>query len=107
VGFPAGLDGFMNIRNCKGVARIRLHPEQIARIWARDKATCVYCGAIAQEMDHVIPFQHGGPSRECNMVLSCKKCNQIKWKHLDEGFITKGLTHLARCGMDLSWVDKI
>ena len=39
---------------------------------------CVYCGAKATEIDHVIPRSKGGTNSTYNLVASCRACNQIK-----------------------------
>jgi hypothetical protein len=47
-------------------------------VMVRDNYTCVYCGAAAQEIDHVIPRQIGGSNMPSNLVASCSKCNNYK-----------------------------
>ena len=39
---------------------------------------CVYCGAKATEIDHVISKAKGGTNSFYNLVASCKSCNQMK-----------------------------
>ena len=39
---------------------------------------CVYCGAKATELDHVIPRSNGGTNSVYNLVASCKSCNKKK-----------------------------
>ena len=39
---------------------------------------CVYCGAKATEIDHVIPKSSGGTNSIHNLVASCRSCNQMK-----------------------------
>jgi hypothetical protein len=46
------------------------------RVLERDHHRCVYCGAPATEVDHVIPFADGGPSTMSNCVASCRPCNR-------------------------------
>jgi 5-methylcytosine-specific restriction endonuclease McrA len=47
-------------------------------IFARDQYRCQYCGAPAENVDHVIPRSRGGPHRWDNVVASCRSCNSRK-----------------------------
>ena len=47
-------------------------------IFSRSNGKCVYCGAKATEIDHVIPRSSGGTNSIYNLVASCKSCNQMK-----------------------------
>lgn len=47
-------------------------------IFSRSNGKCVYCGAQAEEIDHVIPRAKGGTNSVHNLVASCKTCNQMK-----------------------------
>lgn len=47
-------------------------------IFGRSNGKCVYCGAPAQEIDHVIPRSNGGSNSTYNLVASCRACNQMK-----------------------------
>ena len=47
-------------------------------VMLRDSKTCVYCGAQATEIDHVIPVSRGGSHSLSNLVASCTPCNQTK-----------------------------
>ena len=47
-------------------------------IFSRSSGKCVYCGAKAEEIDHVIPRAKGGTDSTYNLVASCKVCNQMK-----------------------------
>ncbi len=47
-------------------------------IFARDEHTCQYCGAPAENIDHVIPRSRGGLHVWENVVASCKMCNSRK-----------------------------
>ena len=40
--------------------------------------TCVYCGKMSEEIDHIVPVSRGGTNKRKNLVASCKKCNRIK-----------------------------
>ena len=47
-------------------------------IFNRSNGKCVYCGAKATEIDHVIPRANGGTNSVHNLVASCKSCNKMK-----------------------------
>ena len=47
-------------------------------IFARDGGRCVYCGATATSIDHVIPRSRGGEHVWENVVSACHRCNHIK-----------------------------
>lgn len=47
-------------------------------IFSRSNGKCVYCGAKAEEIDHIIPRANGGTNSIYNLVASCRNCNQIK-----------------------------
>lgn len=47
-------------------------------IFSRSGGKCVYCGAKAEEIDHVIPRANGGTNSTYNLVASCRACNQMK-----------------------------
>ncbi|MCL5972797.1 MAG: HNH endonuclease [Ferrimicrobium sp.] len=47
-------------------------------IFARDHHRCQYCGAPAENVDHVIPRSRGGQHRWDNVVASCRSCNSRK-----------------------------
>lgn len=47
-------------------------------IFARDGWACQYCGAAAENLDHVIPRSRGGPHAWANVVASCRRCNTRK-----------------------------
>ncbi len=47
-------------------------------VLARDGHRCVYCGAAATSLDHVIPRSRGGPHVWENVVAACGRCNHAK-----------------------------
>jgi 5-methylcytosine-specific restriction endonuclease McrA len=47
-------------------------------VFARDGGRCVYCGAAATSLDHVVPRSRGGPHTWDNVVASCSRCNHTK-----------------------------
>ena len=47
-------------------------------IFSRSDSKCVYCGAKAEEIDHVIPKSNGGTNSTYNLVASCRACNEKK-----------------------------
>lgn len=57
-------------------------------VFARDGGRCVYCGATATSLDHVVPRSRGGPHAWENVVSACGRCNHVK---------------ADRCIADLGW----
>src|SRR3984957_9906675 len=53
-------------------------------VFARDGHRCQYCGASAENIDHVIPRSKGGLHVWDNVVASCRPCNTRKRDHLLE-----------------------
>ncbi|HWE56154.1 MAG TPA: HNH endonuclease [Acidimicrobiales bacterium] len=62
-------------------ARIALNRRAV---FARDGHRCQYCGAAAENIDHVIPRSRGGPHAWDNVVAACRPCNSRKRDHLLE-----------------------
>ena len=61
-------------------------------VFVRDGHRCQYCGAQAENIDHVVPRSRGGAHSWENVVACCRRCNTRKEDRLLEeaGF------HLAR-----------
>lgn len=54
-------------------------------VFARDGGRCVYCGAPATSLDHVVPRSRGGHHGWDNVVSACRRCNHIKGdRHIGE-----------------------
>lgn len=54
-------------------------------VFARDGGRCQYCGATAENLDHVVPRSKGGPHTWDNVVAACRPCNSHKQdRHLSE-----------------------
>ncbi len=47
-------------------------------VFARDGNRCQYCGAAAENIDHVIPRSRGGQHVWENVVAACRPCNTRK-----------------------------
>ena len=47
-------------------------------IFSRSGGKCVYCGAKAEEIDHIVPRAKGGTNSIYNLAASCRPCNQKK-----------------------------
>ncbi len=62
-------------------ARIALNRRAV---FARDGHLCQYCGAAAENIDHVIPRSRGGLHAWDNVVASCRPCNARKRDHMLE-----------------------
>jgi len=60
-------------------------------VFARDGHSCQYCGAPAENIDHVVPRSRGGEHAWENVVASCRRCNAAKEDYLLEetGFVLK------------------
>ena len=56
-------------------ARIALNRRAV---FARDNHRCQYCGAAAENIDHVIPRSRGGTHTWDNVVAACRPCNTRK-----------------------------
>lgn len=53
-----------------------------AAVFARDDHSCQYCGAVAENLDHVVPRSRGGGHTWENVVASCRRCNTRKGDRL-------------------------
>ena len=47
-------------------------------IFNKTKGRCAYCGAKAEEIDHVVARSNGGTNSIHNLVASCRSCNEKK-----------------------------
>ena len=47
-------------------------------VFARDDNRCQYCGAAAENIDHVVPRSRGGQHVWENVVAACRPCNSRK-----------------------------
>lgn len=41
----------------------------------RDRYTCLWCGAEASTVDHIVPSSKGGSDSPRNLLASCSECN--------------------------------
>jgi 5-methylcytosine-specific restriction endonuclease McrA len=51
-------------------------------VFARDEYRCQYCGAAAENIDHVLPRSRGGRHEWSNVVAACRRCNSRKENRL-------------------------
>jgi 5-methylcytosine-specific restriction endonuclease McrA len=51
-------------------------------VFARDGWQCQYCGAPAENVDHVLPKSRGGLHAWENVVAACRRCNSRKENRL-------------------------
>ncbi len=72
-------------------------------IFLRDGGKCQYCGAPAENIDHVYPKSRGGPHAWENVVASCKRCNSKKEDRLPEEVGLK-LKHLPFRPKEKIWI---
>lgn len=76
-------DGTVVVQQPKG-ARRRQPANALQRaVFARDGLRCRYCGFSRSDVkffqiDHVIPISKGGCDELENLVVACKRCNQVK-----------------------------
>jgi 5-methylcytosine-specific restriction endonuclease McrA len=70
-------------------------------VFARDGHRCQYCGAPAENIDHIIPKSRGGEHVWDNVVASCKRCNTAKEDYLLEetGFKLRQQPRTPRSGV--------
>ena len=47
-------------------------------IFSKTKGRCSYCGAKAEEIDHLVARSNGGTDSTYNLVASCRACNEKK-----------------------------
>jgi 5-methylcytosine-specific restriction endonuclease McrA len=50
-------------------------------VFLRDGHICQYCGAAAENVDHVVPRSRGGAHEWENVVAACRRCNSRKKDH--------------------------
>lgn len=65
--------------------RQTITPKTRLRIYKRDNFKCTSCGAapaidphVYLEVDHVVPFSHGGADDDANYTTLCRLCNRGK-----------------------------
>lgn len=49
-------------------------------IFSKTNGKCSYCGAEAEEIDHIVPRSKGGTNSTFNLTTACKSCNKLKSK---------------------------
>lgn len=81
-------------------ARIALNRRAV---FARDGHRCQYCGATAENIDHVIPRSKGGPHTWDNVVAACRPCNTAKRDRMleDSGMKLRKLPAVPR---ERTWI---
>jgi 5-methylcytosine-specific restriction endonuclease McrA len=57
------------------------------------KGRCVYCGGLAQSLDHVIPRGRIGWDDPRNVVHACYVCNSSKGQRTPEEWMTDSAPH--------------
>ncbi len=72
-------------------------------VFARDGGRCQYCGAPAENIDHVVPRSRGGQHVWENVVAACRPCNTRKEDRLVH---EAGLTLRRRptAPKELTWI---
>lgn len=62
-------------------------------VFKRDHYRCRYCGKQGGEnglvltVDHLVLWEHMGPSIEANLLTACKKCNKVRGNILYEDWL--------------------
>ena len=72
-------------------------------VFARDGGRCQYCGATAENIDHVIPRSRGGAHVWENVVAACRPCNTRK----EDRYAHEVGLHLRRrpaAPKELTWI---
>lgn len=72
-------------------------------VFARDGHRCQYCGAAAENIDHVIPRSRGGQHTWENVVAACRPCNTRKEDRLlhESGLSLRQRPHAPK---SMTWV---
>jgi 5-methylcytosine-specific restriction endonuclease McrA len=72
-------------------------------VFVRDGHRCQYCGAQAENIDHIVPRSRGGTHSWENVVACCRRCNtQKEDRLLDEAGLS--LSHLPRAPRSRLWL---
>ena len=72
-------------------------------VFARDHNRCQYCGAAAENIDHVIPRSRGGEHVWENVVAACRPCNTRKEDRL-LGETGLSLRRVPTAPRELTWL---
>jgi 5-methylcytosine-specific restriction protein A len=54
----------------------------------RDRFCCVECGALASQVDYVVPREHGGRDDLANLRSLCSRCHAERHGHI---LVVKGI----------------
>jgi 5-methylcytosine-specific restriction endonuclease McrA len=73
-------------------------------VFARDGWVCQYCGAAAENVDHVIPKSRDGRHVWDNVVAACRRCNSKKESRMphEAGLRLRTTPVVPRDGLRLS-----
>jgi len=72
-------------------------------VFGRDDHVCQYCGATAENLDHVVPRSRGGAHSWDNVVACCRRCNIKKGNRLLNE-VGLALSRLPRSPKRFGWV---
>jgi 5-methylcytosine-specific restriction endonuclease McrA len=72
-------------------------------VFSRDGHACQYCGASAENIDHVVPRSRGGEHVWENVVAACRRCNTHKGDRTpaEAGMATR---HPPRAPREYGWL---
>lgn len=77
-----------------------------ARILERDGYVCIYCGADATEVDHIIPYSFIHDNDESNLVSCCRDCNLISHDRIFNSFSDK-FAFISKNRSSIHWKNKL
>lgn len=79
-----------------------------ARVYAKTGGKCVYCGDMAEAIEHLIPKCKGGSNNIENLFPSCNKCNLSKGSKTIHDFkVRLHLDNLGLIGMSVKYYDQL
>jgi HNH endonuclease len=91
----SGLESIITISSIIGTKGVpKINPFELkptltnAKLFARDRNVCAYCGDVYHEDDltreHIIPYGQKGRDQWMNVVTACKSCNHRKGNRTPE-----------------------
>jgi|SRR5690242_12989814 len=75
-------------KKCLRSKFVTIRKKNIAHLLAEANYKCQNCGAEKElQVDHIIPYQHGGTNELNNLQILCRTCNIRKGGTIPEGYI--------------------
>lgn len=74
--------------------------ETVARLRSKVLSTpiCLYCGAMATVVDHIVPLSGGGGNQPWNLAPACRICNDLKSNYVVRGISSRKMLRMLRKG---------